>query len=389
MQYRTIRVQALTPWILAALAAGCGSDGIAPPQTASDSPQGSLQSTAARKTPAGDSAGSAKKAAAIIPDGAKYTIVCTAYAGNGHIAQATAAKEQLVQKTGRADFYVLHEEGQSTLYFGYYKAIERQDDPIEAKRAQDDRAYILSITDSSGRRLFPKPLLAPMLVPDPEAPAEYDLAKLDHDKAPDDPTRRYWSIAIAAYTVDAAPSGLDAGKSRKQLAVESVLAARKMGYDAYFYNGDNVSTVCIGAWPRNAVAEQESNDAKSSSDSSQSLIVSASPLPAGVADQLEKNGDNVKVFQPKIHINDASMATALKDFPQYSVNGEMQNNRVTNPQTGQTVSKPQPTFLVEIPRLQPSILGNNGQSPQDSGPPTMINPMTPSSTGGQLRSVTK
>ena len=385
MKYRMRGGQAIAPWILAAAVAGCGGDGVTPPQAMHGADgQSSLQA----HTAGGAARPDKLSAGPMMPDGAKYTIVCAQYGGAGHVAESKAAKDKLIETTGRSDFYVLHDENQSTLYFGYYKSIESDVDPAEAKRADEDQQFVRSIVDSSGHKLFPKSLKEALAVPDPEAPAEYDLARLDHDKSPDDPTRKYWSIAIAAYTVDANPTGVDSGKSRKELAVESVIAARKQGIEAYYFNGENVSTVCVGAWPRDAVAEQQSNEAKSSSDSGQTILVSPAPLPPSLTNQLENSGQDIKVFQPKIDIKDPTLLNTWKNYKVYSVNGIDQINRITDPQTGTSIDRPQQTFLVEIPQLQPSILSNNAPSAgDDSAPPQVFNPLGPSGGGGQLRSV--
>jgi len=380
---------------------GCGGDGTTPP-TPQASADNTLQPAKPGKTVAANSATPAaamptaqNSAGPIIPDGAKYTIICTGFGGVGHVAESKAAKDKLVAKTGRNEFYIIHDENVSTLYFGYYKAMLRSEDPAEAKRCDDDMAFIRSLTDSTGRKVFPGPLKQPLHVPDPVAPPEYDLSKIDRDKSPDDPARRYWSLAIAAYTVDAAPTGIDAGKSRKQLAVETVLAARKQGIEAYYYHGENVSTVCIGAWPRSAIAEQQAGavDSQHNADEGTSIVVSTTPLPPGLAEQLENSGKKVKVFQPKIDITDPSLINTWKTYPQYYVNGAPQNNRMNDPATGQSIVKPQPTFLVEIPRLQPSAISASendttaAQTPDNSGPSTLINPLGPSSGGGKLKSL--
>ena len=404
MQHRTTAVSNAVKLVSACLIVaglyGCGADGTTPP-----TPQASAQQTLQPATPAKATAQNANAPAAalpsamnnagpVMPEGAKYTIICTAFGGAGHVAEAKAAKDKLIAKTGRNEFYVIHEENLSTLYFGYYKAILRAENPAEAKRCDEDIAFVRSLTDSSGRKLFPRSLKEVLPVPDPAAPPEYDLAKIDRDKSPDDPARRYWSLAIAAYTVDAQPTGIDAGKSRKQLAVETVLAARKQGIEAYYYNGENVSTVCIGAWPRSAVAEQQAGavDAKHNGDSDQAIVLSTVPLPPGMTEQLENSGRNVKVFQPKINVTDPSLLNAMKAYPQYYVNGAPQNNRMNDPATGQSVVKPQPTFLVEIPRLQPSAISaseneNAAPTQDNSGPSNLVNPLGPGSGSGRLRSL--
>ena len=391
MKYSLLVSAVILPTALFSLA-GCGGDGTSPATPMPPSPNAPTRTTLAPpsgstvSTVSQTSAATPSMVAPIAPVDAKYTIICTRFTGPGHVQQAKLAKDNLVRATGRKEFYLLHEDEQSTLYFGYYSQIDRELNPAEAERAEKDMQFLRSLTDASGQKIFPGCLKEALPVADPNGPPEFDLTKIDADKAPDDPTRRYWSIAIAAYTVDAEGSGEDFGKNRKQLALESVLAARKMGIEAYYYNGENVSTVCIGAWPRAAIREQESNEAKSNADTGQDLVVSAAPLPANLTQQLENSGRNIKVFQPKIVVDDPSLRETWRKFRFYSVNGIEQINRTTDPHTGKVTDERQESFLVQIPEVQPSIVRNEQATDQDAAP-TDANPMNPNISGGQLRSL--
>ncbi len=142
------------------------------------------------------------------------------------------------------------------------------------------------------------------------------------------------------------------------------------------------STVCVGTWPRSAVKEQESTDAHSNADTGQDLVVAASPLPEGMAKQIENSGRDIKVIQPKIEVLDRSMLAMQQRFHDYSVNGETQVNRITDPRTGKATDRTQPSFLVQIPQLQASLLRADepqtpAGSPDTAVVPIIINPLAP------------
>jgi len=374
-----------------ALASGCGGGATTgPTPTGGDAGGESAVQKPRGVKPGVTSGASASKqqvalasSATVAPAGAKFTILCAEFAGPTHVQLAREAKDRLTRTTGRSDFHVLYEQSASRLYLGFYKERDASADPAEAARMTRDVDTLREMKNALGERMFRSIVRVPLPVADPDAPPEYDLTKLDIDKAPDDPTRRYWSIAIAAYTADGDPSGPDIGKTRKQLAVESVIEARRMGYEAYFYHGENISTVCIGAWPRAALAEQEMAGAQSRGDNNQALVVSGMALPQTLVDSIENSGRDVKVFQPKVDVQDASLLQSWQKFPTYAVNGQEQINMISDPNTGKRSPVSQPTFLFVIPRQQPSVL--TGSTPTADEPPMMLNPMSPS--GGGLRSV--
>lgn len=385
----------------ALLSGGCGSGGGPTPGPAAPGPAINTPGTpSAPNTPVSrgnDTPASPVAQAAegvIAPKDAKYTIVCTSFAGPAHVQQARVSKDNLIKATGRREFYVVHDEAQSTLYYGYYRERERNQDAAEAARASKDMDYVRSLADGENRPLFSKSLVVPLPMPDPVAPPEYDLARLDADKPADDAERRYWSLAIADYTGDVG------GIGRKKLAVDSVIEARGMGYEAYYYHGPNTSTVCIGAWPRRAVREQEAVEAQTSGDTGQELLVSNAPIPKALTDQIERSGRDVKVMQPKVDIDDPSMLAVMKEFQDYSLNGNPEVNKITDPTTGKITRRPKQSFLVEIPKAQRASLlaGDRPMVNPAEAEPAMASPLDaprgpalpggPAGGGGRLRSVT-
>jgi hypothetical protein len=342
--------------------------------------------TAVKNAPQSDDAVRAASAA-----GARYTIMCTKVAGEGHERLARLQKDSLIRTTNRPDFYVIHSADYSEILYGYYKDHDRDANPAEFDRAERDLKWLKGRGGAGGGQ-FPGSIIVPLPSPDPEANPEWNLAKLDLNKPVTDPKRAYWSVAIAAYTSDARD---ESGQplDRKQAAVDSVKAARAAGIPAYYWHGETTSNVCIGVWPRNAIREQERSDAQSVSESSanagQDLVVSPGALPPGAAEDLEAR-HNVKVFQPKIEILDPSLAKTMKDYQEYSVNSAIQINKITDPRTGVVTERPQKSFLIEIPRQQASQLGRpaggGGGGAAEPSAPLLIDPSRPAA-GGRLRSV--
>src|SRR5690242_5204198 len=57
------------------------------------------------------------------PTDAQFTLYCQAIAGPAHVEQANRAKDELIKLTGMKDWYIIHQEGQSVIYYGFYRSI--------------------------------------------------------------------------------------------------------------------------------------------------------------------------------------------------------------------------------------------------------------------------
>ncbi len=168
---------------------------------------------------------------------------------------------------------------------------------------------------------------------------------------------------------------------------------RKEGIPAYFYHGDTISSVCIGAWPRSAVQEQQESSA-STSDPNQPLLVLSQPLPAGSPTKFvdRQTGQPLQAVAPRLVPLDPSMIEAMKKYPNEVVNGVIDITKVKDPATGQEKEIPDPSFLVVIPHKQQSILDNPPSSDEGemtvSAPPGVLAPSAePQPIGGKLRSL--
>src|SRR5687768_14551671 len=108
----------------------------------------------------------AAPAAPSIPAGAELTSYCITVPGPGPVVQSTQLRDQLVKGTGMRDWYVIHGEGESTLYYGFYKAMDK---------AKPTREKIDAMKDVAGTRPFRNAMIVELTAPDPDAPPQWDL----------------------------------------------------------------------------------------------------------------------------------------------------------------------------------------------------------------------
>jgi hypothetical protein len=317
---------------------------------------------AAKKQPA-------KKGDAIQDTGAQWTLYCQAFAGAAHVEQAKAVKDQLMAATagkGLKDWHVIHQEGESVLYHGFYRTISDDEaggakDKKEGQRAQRDRNAITGMVDQQGNRIFEHVFFVELPAPDPVAPAEWNLINAEG----------FFTLQIAAYK----DSPL-----RKQAAVDAVRQARADGIEAYYYHGETTSSVCIGAWSRSAVREQEEAAAQTSENAQdQDILVLPTPLPnQEKIDVRNAKGQRVKTYAPRFEALDPTLVAAMEKYPTHAVNGVTFVTKVD----GKEIEDP--SYVVEIPKAKPSLLRQQAQAPQLIAPPT---PSQTSKGGGKLKSL--
>lgn len=300
------------------------------------------------------------------PAGAQWTIYCQTIAGPDHVGRANRYKEQLIQATGLNEWYVIHQDGQSTLYFGFYKSFDDPKDS-ESLRAQRDRKSVDGLTDRLGNRPFKFAFFVALDSPDPVAPPEWNLTN----------AVGAYSLQIAAYT---------GHPMRKQAAVDAVRAARTQGLEAFYFHGETTSSVCIGAWPEGAVKRSQEVANARLTGPDDPFIVTGVPLPDEAArNQRDSQGRPIRVEQEKFEIVDASLTAAMRQFPEHAVNGEVVVNTTVDA-SGRKVSRPASSFLVPIPRLADSPLSNGTAEPEVARPAAQQPP--PEEPGrGRLRGV--
>lgn len=333
---------------------------LAPAASGARKPAAKPKASEAAKAPPTD-----PNAAPLPPKDARWTLYCQAIHGPDHVDRAKAIKTRLVEASPLKDWYVIHQESESILYYGFYRSINDPKDKRESDRAQRDRkAIVESVQDTQGNAMFAQCFFVEAASPDPAAPPEWDLRNADG----------YWSVEIGVYKDS---------PQRKQAAVEAVRAARNEGVPAYYFHGPTASSVCIGNWPRDAVREQEESAAVAADPTQDVLIL---PQPINIPGNVEirnTEGQRVKAMAPRIEPVDPSLVATIAKYPSHAVNGEVTVDHVPDPATGKTTPAPKPSLLVRIPKEGPSLLRQN------QPPPTLVGPASPSDRpgAGRLRSI--
>ena len=373
--------------VLGVILAACARTASPPP--AADAGNGEMAELAAARSappPAADPA--------VPPKDAQWTLYCRSIAGDGHVLLAKQFKDQLVKSTGLPNWYVIHGERDTTLYYGYYRAIDKDakdsKDRRDGARAQDDRKRIQALVDSQKNIIFPRCLFVEINSPDPDGPPEWNLLNKDANKDRSDPTRAFWSLEIAAYR---------GSPDRKQAAAEAVKAARAQGVEAYYYHGPSISSVCVGAWPMDAIKRQETDAARTGEGerTDQPLLILPFALPEGGPDKVTVDGQPVKAVVSRAEVQDPTLLAAMRQFPAHSVNGmEIVKERI-DPRNGQKAMAPDPSYLVQIPRPERTLLSRDpretaAERPRDPEALPVdapVVPPTPSVTPGtgRLRSI--
>jgi len=360
------------------LSLSCGGSGTSTTQT--DTPKQALTSN----SPTPQSSQPPSDPIPSIPKDAEWTILCATFSGPDHAFSARNARTHLINQTKMRDWYIIHGQGQTTLYYGFYRSINDPKDAKESARAQNDRKTVAALTDpASGARLFPAVILTKLDTPDPSSPPQWDLTQ----------AQGMYSLQIAVFKDS---------PSRRAAAVDAVRAARAQGYEAYYYHGPTSSSVCIGAWPETAVREQNDFNVKKMDNPAAVPLVTAGSLPTLAEGQqyTTPDGKPMNLVSAKYEILDPKLLAMMKQFPRHSVNG-VDQPVVVDSRTGQRrLAAPHPSFLVKIPRnpqtFAPSMATlpdsnqqniNSRPVPQEqTAPPPPVSPSS-NSKGGKLKSI--
>ncbi len=306
----------------------------------------------------------------IPPKNARYTIHCRAITGVDHVFQARQLRDELIKTSGMRDWYIITGESETSLYYGYYPAIDN--DTREGKQAQRDRGAIAAIRDVALNRPFAHAMLVEIVSANPVAPPEWNLANADG----------FWSLQIAAYKDH---------PDRKLAAVEAVKEARAQGIEAYYYHGPSVSSVCIGAWPREALKEQDANIENQYMSDNRPLLILPHTLPEGVSGEIRgPQGEKVTAVAPRLEYTDPTLVATMHKYPYHLLNGN--EVRIRDPRTGKLHERPESSFLVQIPAGDPSLLGGGTRdtgTPQRTGTAPVIPAQPTRSTpgAGKLKSI--
>jgi hypothetical protein len=294
------------------------------------------------------------------PPDAQYTLLCATFNQPTHISDAVRAKEYLISHTEFKDWYVIHSEQESDLYYGFYKTYDDKTQTEEYARARADHDKVAGIVNQDGTPLFPQVIFVPINLPDPPAPAEWELTR----------NPGYWTLQIAVYRDN---------PQRKQAAVDAVRAARAQGVEAYFYHGIASSSVYVGSWSKDAA--RIINSAGATSDPHQKVLVLSGPI-AGAENQnfYDKQGNQMAVVMPHLDVYDVTMKQTMANYPYTYINGEVVGRRSSN--SGQVV--PYPSFLIRVPHggeVQEAGEQGDAPSPDQLNQPDQDSQMSPPDTG--------
>jgi hypothetical protein len=278
-----------------------------------------------------------------IPKDARWSLYCASLSGPDRIARTTQLKAYLTANTPFKDWYVVHNELESSLFYGFYSSVEKAENPRAAARAHAEKKAISEWKDENGDHPFGACFFTPITPPNPVAPTEWNL-----ENAPPD---TYWSVQIMAFKDH---------PMRKQAAVDAVKDMRAKGIEAYYYHGQTISSVCVGSWPRQALKEQEVDSGEATNEDD-AVMVSNVPLPARYKNARIKTSDGKRLvsYAQRVEIADPSLQATFRQYPEHAVNYEFHTRKVQGAD-GKSHDVVTPSFLVIIPRAQPSALSGNG-----------------------------
>ncbi len=159
----------------------------------------------------------------------QYTILLFVNTGPTHASDARKVKADTQKHTGWDDLMVVHEAGQSMLYWGTFASLDQASKKLDVARGARAPA---------GHRPFAKAIVVPL--------PGVDLG----------PARWQLKNAPGAYSVCVATFHNVPEKDftqRKQAALAYCKQLRAQGEQAYVDHGPAVSSVCIGAFPEASV----------------------------------------------------------------------------------------------------------------------------------------
>ncbi len=276
-----------------------------------------------------------------VPANAEWSLACISLSTPDRFARMSQMKAYLSSKSPFKNWYVIHDETKSTLFYGFYASISHTD-PKGAQAQADRKALSEWVDPGTKERPFTQAMFTRLAEPEPIAPAEWKLSNA--------PATAYWSIQVAAFQ----------GNGRKETAVEAVKEMRGKHIDAFYHHGQTISSVCIGAWPANAVKQQDDDHGRSVSPEDQ-VLVSDTPLPAKYknARMQAADGTRIKAVAQRIEIADETLDAALKQYPYHLTNSRVIEREVKTTD-GKKVMVPDPSFLVMIPRNDAAGLAAQG-----------------------------
>jgi hypothetical protein len=309
------------------------------------------------------------------PADAHWTLSCQTFEGPVHVEEAKRARDAMVKLTGDRNWYVMHGEHDSTLFFGFYRSIDLQApdsaDKKDAERAHADRKRLAALRNDRDVAAFTGCLLVPLDAPGQDGPPEWNVQNAPKDAL--------WTLLIGVYR--------DA-PTRKKAAVDAVRLLRSQGHDAFYFHAEFQSFVYVGQWPAAAVLREEADTSHASHDENERVMVVDRDLdPRTPRTYTDTDGAIVHLVGPTLTIRDASVTDLMGKFPNFHTNGEVLGKRIRDPKTGTERVEYELSVLSKIPRREASILNAGVPEP----PPTLkaISPggRQPPKGAGKLKSL--
>ncbi len=213
----------------------------------------------------------------------------------------------------------------------------------------------------------------------PVAPVEWNLVNAPPNATANEVSPA-WSVQVMAFRDT---------PLRKQAAVEAVKDFRSKGVEAYYYHGASVSSVCIGAWPAEAVKAQDVDGSHYIGEQDDTLLVTDAPLPARYKGARMKTADGHRIIPlaERVEIADPSLKAVFQEYPYHYVNYQAYSKKVKT-EDGTMKERVSPSFLVKIPRAAPSVLNGTAAPnflPNPSGGDRAIDPARQPAGTGRLR----
>ncbi|MCG3128113.1 MAG: hypothetical protein CHACPFDD_02989 [Phycisphaerae bacterium] len=236
-----------------------------------------------------------------------WAILAVAVSGPDHPRVAESYAEALKRTRGlrAAGVRVVKDGQQSRVYYGRYKRTYDVASDRTSYRPdyRGDLELIRSLRGAGGDAPF-RLAMIDLLPAAPGAHPEWALTGKNG----------YWTLHVAVFYDTQSMTG------RRKAAEDYCALLRSQGKEAYYHHGPAKSSVCIGLFPREAVADAQTRDPRTGRDRVESEIV------------------------------DAALNALQREFPHSLENGHTVS-RIVRDAEGKVVERlPNESFVVQVPR---------------------------------------
>jgi hypothetical protein len=246
-----------------------------------------------------------------------WAIRCRTLSGANRFQLARNYAEALKKVDGiKPDLVqVFHEADESTVYYGRYRRVYNAKSGAES--FQPDHLADLELIRHLSTNV-PEPVLGSRVVW-PFRNATMDTLPMGRGQHPEwhlSNAPGYYSLQVAVFY------NTEGMRRRKYAAEEYCKLLREQGEEAYYHHGPVNSSVCIGAFPKEAIQTSQRQDALTG------------------------------IIRVTSKIVDENMLALQKRFPHNLHNGSTFYEIIRDPKTGKEYRDPHTSFAVEIPRAE-------------------------------------